>query len=61
MKNCFEEPVRYTGDFSESILWSSLNNSRDNSYRMVVLGHFQKQFAKQLPHLQVVQTPLLNE
>jgi hypothetical protein len=31
-------------DFLESILWSSLNNSKDNFYRMIILGYLKRQF-----------------
>jgi hypothetical protein len=53
------------GDYLESIVWSSFNkykhNSyhmvilgqyKDNSYHMVIFGHFQRQFQIQLPHFQ---------
>jgi hypothetical protein len=30
----------FMGDFLEFILWSSLDNSKDNSYWMVILGNF---------------------
>jgi hypothetical protein len=35
------------GDFLDSIIWSSLDNSKDISYRIFVLRYFLTQFQKQ--------------
>jgi hypothetical protein len=36
----------YEGDFLEFIVLSSLDNSKDNSYCMVILRHFKSQFQR---------------
>jgi hypothetical protein len=40
------------GDFWEFIIWSSLDNSKDNSYCVVIPRHFWRWFQRQLLHFQ---------